>query len=565
MFGLNLLDLIVIALYFAVIISIGIRTRKAIKSTGDYFMGSRRFGKIMMIAHALGAGTRTEQVIAVTGACYQVGLAGIWYQWLWIFSTPFYWVLAPVYRRMRYITIGDYFEERFGRKLGAAYAAMGLLYFTLNTGIMLKGTGTAIEAITQIPTDVIIIVLTIVFLAYSILGGLISAMVTDLLQGLFILILSFLLIPFALNASGGMSAIKAKLPEHMFSLVAPNEVTLFFIIAVIINGLVGIVVQPHHMSVGSAGKTEISCRTGWTYGNFIKRFATLGWAFVGVFAAALFPGLTADKRELAFGTAVLNLLPAGLIGLMIAAMAAAVMAACHTFMVGGSALFTRNFYQKYFNKSGDEEHYLKVARWSSFLIVIGGIGFALLLPNVVEGLLILWQITAFFGIAFWMGIIWKRSNRYAVWVSIIVSTISSLIVGDYFSFGLGLSFEWQVSVYLPVGFISFIIVSLLTRPEPEEKLKKFYTLLHTPVGEEYKLKEAGIETILSGVPVEVTEEEKKAPSLEEKGHSLLIVDLLSLKSKFSFKKYRIDINGFVICMLLVFAIIGLAIFTASLG
>lgn len=567
-YGLTLLDLVVILAYVLLIIYLGWWTKQQVQSTGDYFMGSRRFGKIMMITNALGAGTRTDQAVAVSGACYQIGLAGIWYQWLYIFNTPFYWLLAPIYRRLRYITTGDFFEERYGNKLGAAYAAMGLLYFTLNAGLMLKGTGTAIEAVTKIPSDVIVFILLGVFLAYSVLGGLVSAMVVNVIQGMFILVLSFLLIPFALSAAGGISTIKADLPGYMFSFIAPHEVTLFFIIAVVINSLIGIVVEPHHMQVGGAGKTEMNCRTGWTYGNFVKRLATLGWAFVGVFAAALFPGLTSQNRELAFGVAVVNLLPAGLIGLMVAAMSAAVMAACHNFMVGGSALFTRNFYQRYFRKNRDEEHYLKIARYSSFFIVIGGVAFALVLPNVVEGLKIVWQMTAFFGIAFWMAIIWRRANRYGVWVSLFITIISSLYVGNYFDFGLGLSIAWQITIYLPLGFLSFIISSLLTKPEPKDKLDKFYTLLHTPVGEEYKLKEAGIEMILDGVPVDKIINEKevdKRTSLEEKGASLLIVNLLSIKNKFSLKKYKIDIYGFAAAVLLVIVIIGIGLFTASLG
>ena len=567
-YGLTPLDLIVIFAYISLIIYLGWWTKQKVSSTGDYFMGSRRFGKIMMITNALGAGTRTDQAVAVSGACYQIGLAGIWYQWLYIFNTPFYWLLAPIYRRLRYITTGDFFEERYGKKLGAAYAAMGLFYFTLNVGLMLKGTGTAIEAVTNIPTNIIVLILVVVFLGYSVLGGLVSAMVVNVIQGLFILILSFLLIPFAINIAGGISAIKSDLPSHMFSFVAPNEVTLFFIIAVVINSLVGIVVEPHHMSVGGAGKTEINCRTGWTYGNFMKRIATLGWAFVGVFAAALFPGLTSQNRELAFGVAVVNLLPSGLIGLMVAAMSAAVMAACHNFMVGGSALFTRNFYQKYLSKNRDEVHYLKVARFSSFFIVLGGVVFALLLPNVVEGLKIVWQLTAFFGIAFWMAVIWRRANRYGVWVSLVVTILSSLYVGKYFDFGLGLSIAWQITIYLPLGFLSFIITSFLTKPEPKEKLDKFYALLHTPVGEEYKLKEAGIDMILDGVPVDAIVEENKVikkSSKEDEGESLLMVDLLSLKNKFSLKKYKVDVYGFGAAIVLVVIIIGIGLFAASLG
>jgi len=539
-------------------------TKKKVQNSGDYFMGGRKGSKIMMIANAFGAGTHTDQAIAVSGATYQIGLAGIWYQWIWLLVTPFYWIIAPIYRRVRYITIADFFEERYGAKVGVAYSIMGILFFMLNLGLILKGTGTAIEAVTQgvMSTELVVIVLTVFFLGYSVLGGLTSALIVNLIQGLFILILSFLLIPFALNAVGGMDAAKASLPEYMFSFIAPTEVTLYFIIAVIINGLVGIVVQPHHMAVGGAGKTESSCRTGWTYGNFTKRFATLGWALVGILAASLYPGLESENRELAFGTAVANLLPSGLIGLMIAAMSAAVLAACHNFMVGGSALFTRNIFSKFRKTKFTGNSELNFARVTSVAVVLGGVIIALTIPTVIQGVKYLWQITAYFGIGFWMGVMWRKSNRYGVWASVIVTIVITFITGPYFDFGLGWALEYQITLYIPMGFLVFIVVSLMTKPEPKEKLDQFYALLHTPVGEEHRLIEKGYKIMLAG---EVDKEtENYGELLEEHGHSLLVVDFLSLFKKFSFKRYRIDVVGFLFGSLFVIVILGIGYAVANL-
>lgn len=564
-FGITYLDLSVILVYFAVIIYMGWWTKKKVQTSGDYFMGGRKGSKLMMIANAFGAGTHTDQAIAVSGATYQIGLAGIWYQWVWLFATPFYWILSPIFRRLRYVTTGDFFEERYGTKLSVAYTIMGILFFMINLGLILKGTGTAIEAVTkgEIATEAIVVVLTIFFLGYSVLGGLVSALIVNLIQGIFILVLSFLLIPFALSAVGGMAELKTSLPEYMFSFVAPEEVTLFFIIMVIINGLVGIVVQPHHMAIGGAGKTEISCRTGWTYGNFTKRFATLGWAFVGVFAAALFPGLENENRELAFGMAVANLLPSGLVGLMVAAMAAAVLAACHNYMVGGSALFTRNIYSKIVKSKLSVSKELRVARISSVVIVLGGVIIALTVPSVVQGVKYLWQITAYFGIAFWGAIMWRRSNRYAVWTSVIVTIVVTFITGPYFSFGLGWALEYQIAFYLPAGILTFILVAAITKPEKSEMLDKFYTLLHTPVGEEQKFKDAGFEIMLEGES-EAASRKTEEP-LEEQGHSLLVVDLLSLYKKFTFRRYSIDLKGFGLAMLFVVIIFALGLITANIG
>ncbi|GBD89964.1 sodium/glucose cotransporter [bacterium BMS3Abin04] len=562
--GITYLDLAVILVYITIIIYMGWWTKKKVQNSGDYFMGGRKGNKLMMIANAFGAGTHTDQAIAVSGATYQIGLAGIWYQWIWLLATPFYWIIAPIYRRVRYVTLADFFEERYGPKIGVAYSIMGILFFMLNLGLILKGTGTAIEAVTHgaMSTEIVVVVLTLFFLGYSVLGGLVSALIVNLIQGLFILVMSFLLIPFALNAIGGMAAAKAALPDYMFSFIAPTEVTLYFIIAVVINGLVGIVVQPHHMAVGGAGKTESACRTGWTYGNFTKRFATLGWALVGILAAALFPGLGNKNRELAFGTAVANLLPSGLVGLMIAAMAAAVLAACHNFMVAGSALFTRNIIPK-INKtkfSGRSE--LKFARLTSVAVVLGGVLIALTIPSVVQGVKYLWQITAYFGIGFWMAVMWRKSNRYGVWASVIVTIIITFITGPYFSFGLGWPLEYQITAYLPAGFIAFILVSNFTKPEPKEKLDKFYALLHTPVGEEYKLKEKGFDIMLAG---EIDEKAQNyGEPLEERGHSLIVVDFLNIRKKFSFKRYKIDVVGFLYASLFVIVILAIGYAVANL-
>ena len=102
MLGLATLDWIVLFGYFIGITGIGVWAYKKVKNTGDYFMGGRSFGKVLTIFHAFGVGTHTDQPVTVAGACSEIGLAGIWYQWLYLFATPFYWLLAPIYRRLIY-------------------------------------------------------------------------------------------------------------------------------------------------------------------------------------------------------------------------------------------------------------------------------------------------------------------------------------------------------------------------------------------------------------------------------------------------------------------------------
>jgi Na+/proline symporter len=326
-----------------------------------------------------------------------------------------------------------------------------------------------------------------------------------------------------------------------------------------INALVGVIAMPHHMAICGAGKSEANCRTGLTYGNVVKRFATLAWAFTGVMGAVLLPGMVMGHREQALGALIRDLLPAGLVGLMVAAMLASLMAVCDAYMVDGAALYTRNVYRRLSGSSSDDRRVLRVGRISSVAVAAFGVVCAFLLADVLTGLTIIWKITAFFGIPFWLAVFWQRGNRYGLWASLGVTTIVAVATQ-----ALGWTLADQIAAYLPAGVVSFIGVSLLTPPEPREKLKAFYFLLHTPVGEEQRLKDSGLVAVLEGHSVASPSTTPGVP-LEDQGHSLLVVDLLSLARRFSFRRYRVDILGFAAAALVILGIIAAGMLVARLG
>ena len=79
--GLSTLDLAVIIAYLAGITAFGLYVSRRVKDTEVFFMGNRRFGKLLMVAQALTTGTRADYAIGVAGASYEIGMAGIWYQY----------------------------------------------------------------------------------------------------------------------------------------------------------------------------------------------------------------------------------------------------------------------------------------------------------------------------------------------------------------------------------------------------------------------------------------------------------------------------------------------------
>src|ERR1700733_14609412 len=133
-FGLKLIDGVMIAAYFVAVMAIGFWSSRKVKAESDFFLGGRRFGKGLLVMHWLCTGTHSEMAVQVAGATARVGLGGIWYQWMWLFSTPFYWLMAPVTRRLRVTTTGDYFRIRYGRSLEMLYAIVGLTFLSMWIG-----------------------------------------------------------------------------------------------------------------------------------------------------------------------------------------------------------------------------------------------------------------------------------------------------------------------------------------------------------------------------------------------------------------------------------------------
>lgn len=485
--NLSVLDWLVIALYLGGITGLGLYVSRKVKTSEGFFIGDRAFGKAVMLAQALGTGTHSDQAVGVAGAAYTSGFSGIWYQWIWLFTTPFYWLLAPIFRRLRVLTTAEFFELRYGRAYSVAYATFCLYLLALWQGIAIKGTAITVAAITGVPEWIIAITVGVIFTIYGIAGGLVAAAITDFVQGFFIVLLSFLVLPFGFAKIGGFAELHHALPADYFRVFSPagGELTPFNVAMLVISGLAGIVAQPHMMAVGSTGKTELNCRMGWTYGNFVKRACTIGWTLTGLLAAVLFPGVPFHEREKVFGMAV-TLLPSGLIGLMTASLLATVMATCSAFMVDGAALFTEDIYKPLVRSKKSDAHYLKVARWSSLGITLTGFAIGTTMTSVVSSTVLFISILPFIGVAFWIGIIWPRANRMGAWVSTLASA------GVFFATkAYGSTNAWSSLYSLITGVLSIVVISALTPPEPASKLERIFGYLRVPVGEETLLPTKG--------------------------------------------------------------------------
>lgn len=546
------LDYIVLFGYFVSITAFGLWIARRTKTSDAYFRGERKFKWYIMIGQAFGVGTHAEAPVAQTGAVFSQGFATIWYQWKNMLITPFYWLIAPFYRRSERTTVGEIIEDRYGNKMGFVYSVFAISFFMFNMGVMLQGAAKVISVASGnlISPTMVILLMTAAFIIYSFAGGLITAAYTDFIQAFLIIILSVLLIPFGLREVNGFAGMKAVLPGDFFQVFNSRSGIDGFTIAMLaINGIVGITAQPHMVSMCATGNTERAGRIGQTFGSMVKRLVTIGWALTGLIVAALVikNQVSLADPEMAFGYACNELLGPGLVGLMLAAIVAANMAACSNFMVNTGALFTQNFYKKYFRPDATDKNLLWMGRFSGLGLAVVGVLFALSIKNVLHAFLFTETLAAFMGIMFLGGIIWKRANRYGAGAAVFVS-ISVYYIVNYLTIGqLVLVYKWTPAPFglaMLSGFFVFWLMSILTRPEPKDKMEIFF------------------DNMRRKSDAKQPDRDGKKPLAALTGDDLLLLDLPGWlhkdRWKNFFSRYREDLAGFLLSWLFVGALILLA-------
>ncbi|WP_149498315.1 sodium:solute symporter family protein [Roseiconus lacunae] len=450
---MSLIDYVVVAAYFVVMIAIGIWAMRRVNDQEDYFMGGRGFGKLLQTFAAFGAGTGAHEPIQVGRTGWTSGLSGVWSALMWLFVTPVYWITAVWYRRMRHLTLGDWFVERYQSKsLGAAYAVFAIVFYMFYLSTMLSAIAkfaaplVGAEEIFGVELKFVLVPgLAAVVIVYGVLGGLTAAYWTDLIQGIFIILLSVLLIPYGLwelvkeygdpETQGfldGFRIMHERVSADYFNLFtgpSAGEFPLQYIVALTVLALVGIVVQPHFIATGGgSAKSENEARIGLVVGNFLKRLCTVGWAITALIALALLAGSPelAKDPDYVWGIAakeILGPLNLGLVGLMLACLMAAMMSSADTYMIVSSALITRNIYVAYINPDGTERENVRVARWTGLAIIVGASIVALTMADVFAQFLLAIQLPIIFAAPFWVGMYWRRANATSVKITITFSAL----------------------------------------------------------------------------------------------------------------------------------------------
>lgn len=495
--GLSLLDIAVVVIYFIVIVIIAIRAARLVNNREDYFMAGRRFGKLIQTFAAFGQATSVENVTTTTTMVNSNGASGIWAMLAGgLANLPVFWMTSIWYRRLRMLTLGDFFEERYASKrMAAFYALCQTIFFVLIAAIGLVAMSKTISAIASKPVSELnaverveyekaveketleaadfalltvnqqsrlvelqllnpkkeysyvnenwlIMVVALVTLLYASIGGLAAAFIVDLIQGVFIILLSVLLIPFAMakinlqfDSNGFLGAFETMhkvLPASFMEIWgSPSliEFSWFWIAGFSVMIIFTTAVQANQMTACGSAKNDYTARYGFVSGMLLKRYSSVMWGVVALMTVVLYGGSISDP-DYVWGHATRDLLGPlnlGLVGLMIACLIAALMAAKSAFMLTAAALITNNLYRP-FRPNRSEIHYIWAGRLFSALYMF----ISAYIATQSKGLFELFKMTMMFNCilaaAFWLGMIWRRSNRAGAWASMVVMFIATVIL-----------------------------------------------------------------------------------------------------------------------------------------
>ncbi len=425
--ALEPLDLAIIAVYFVIVFSIGFYFARKERTSEDYFLASRNVGWFAIGASLFVSNISTEHFIGLAGSGATSGLAVGHFEWLaCLILLILGWVFVPFYLRTNVFTMPEFLERRFSRSCAVYLAAISILaYIFTKISVHLYAAAVVLERVVGWNPLTAAIILVVATGVYTIAGGLAAVIYTDLVQTLILICGAVILAVVGLHEVGGFAGLRAALPQSYFHMIKPMSDSEYpwtgiYFGAPILGIWYWCTDQVIVQRVLSA-KDEGHAKAGTIFAGFLKILPVFILVLPGLVAAALYPQLfTRDANgvvtngDIAYPTLIINLLPHGLIGVMIAALMAALMGAMSSVFNSASTLVTLDFYKKVRPKA-TEVQLVAFGRMATGILVVLGLLWVPFIKLISAQLFIYLQsvqayISPPIAVCFIFGILWPRLN-----------------------------------------------------------------------------------------------------------------------------------------------------------
>ena len=505
---LTLVDILVIAAYFALNLGIGIYYRKrATRSVSDFFVGGRNvtwwLAGTSMVATTFAADTP----LAVTGLVARNGISGNWIWWSMAFSgmlTVFFY--ARLWRRAGVLTDVEFAEIRYGGAPARFLRGFRAFYLGLPIYLIIMGwVNLAIVKILMLVLGVtklqalgIAVGIMLLTASISTLSGLWGVLVTDLFQFVLKMGMVIVLAVFAVRSLGGMRGLVAGVRAveasgrgtgSLLSFVPDLNSTwmpmLTFFVYIAVNwwaswypgaepGGGGFIAQ----RIFSA-KNEKHSVLATLWFN-LTHYALRPWPWILVALVAVVklhsdPAFIADP-ESGYIRILITDLPVSLRGLMLAAFAAAYMSTIGSELNWGASYLVNDLYRRFLVRSREEKHYVRVSQAMTMLLMVLSAVVTFFMDSIADAWKFMIAIGAGTGLVYLLRWFWWRINAWSEVSAMGAAFVTSvtLQVKFHFSQSEPKQFAWIVLITVAVTTVVWLTVTLTTRPEREEVLLAFY-------------------------------------------------------------------------------------------
>ena len=387
--------------YAIFLIIVGWLAGRKVKNSSVFFVAGRKLSTSLLFTTLVAANIGAGATVGVAAIAYKSGISA----WWWLGSAGIgsmilaFWVGPKIWRiawRYNLYTLGDYLDKRYSkiyRGLFSSMMAVGTL--ALFSGQLL-GIAWIMEVVAGMPKQTGVIVGAAVTTLYFAAGGMLSAVIVNIVEVLVILAGFIVAMPYINNFIGGWDGLVSKVTANLPEIEA--QVKFFSMNGIgttIIIGYIFMLVPSFFISPGLLGKVfsardERSIRIGTAANGLVQLLFAVCPVFIGMAAFAAFPGLT--NADLALPTAMKEMMPFAIATLALAAVFAAEVSTADAVLYMISSSISNDLYKTFINPSISDSSLLRLSRVVTLIAGIIGVFLALKLESIISALTIFYSL-----------------------------------------------------------------------------------------------------------------------------------------------------------------------------
>ena len=486
---LSLLDFGIILTYLIGMLLFGCWVGRTIKNDRDYFLAGKKLPwwaiGMSMVVSDIGA----LDIVGVAGAAYLYGIAIANFEWIGCIPSMIVaaFIFIPFYWRLGIFSIPEFLGRRYNQFVRTAVALIMGIFMVFLLGLFFFTAAKAMHILMGWPEYVSILVVAFVVGIYTLFGGLTAVVYTDVVQCIIMFLGSAVILIGALLKTGGWGELMStigSMGDHYadhFKLLVPMGSRSPYTWPGIIFGLTFVMSPAYWLGNQTivqrtlGARSEYEAKKSVLLGAFLKLFIPFILVGPGIAGIVLLPGL--ESGDDVYPHLIHTFLPSGLTGLVFAAFLAALMSSVDSYLNSAATLWTKDVYQALFRPGMPDRHYMIVGKTLIAIFLVMGVLSAPIAGKFPSLYGYFQTIFSFFQgpilSILSLGLLWPRATSKGAIAGLSLGVLTSVML---FWMRDQLFTSSEPFLYIAwwsflTGVVSTVTVSLLTSPEPPEKLK----------------------------------------------------------------------------------------------